>query len=107
MTTVQFTSFEGKVTTINGQPGQSVMQVAVQNGIEAMGGECGGVLSCATCHVFVDKDDYAKLPPMSPQENEMLDGTAIDREQYSRLACQIKLDDSLELLRVTTPEYQE
>jgi 2Fe-2S ferredoxin len=107
VTKVQFTAFDGTVTTVEGQPGQSVMQVAVQNGVPGMTGECGGVLSCATCHVILDKDDFAAIQPMSDSENIMLDGTAVDRTAYSRLGCQVKLDGKLALLKVTTPEYQE
>jgi 2Fe-2S ferredoxin len=67
--------------------------------------ECGGSLSCATCHVFVDQSDVAALPPMEEMEDEMLYGAAEDRQETSRLSCQIKLTDGLEL-HVTTPETQ-
>jgi 2Fe-2S ferredoxin len=85
--------------------GDSVMETAVRNGVPGIVAECGGSLSCATCHVFVDESDFAALPPMEDMEDEMLYGAAEDRRETSRLSCQIKLTDGLEL-HVTTPETQ-
>ena len=81
------------------------METAVRNGIPGIVAECGGSLSCATCHVFVADDDLEDLPEMSDMEDEMLYGTTEDREDNSRLSCQIKVSDDTEL-RVTTPETQ-
>ena len=53
MSTVVYTADDGSVTTIDGRPGDSVMETAVRNGVPGIVGECGGSLSCATCHVFV------------------------------------------------------
>ncbi|MCS3835670.1 2Fe-2S ferredoxin [Pseudomonas sp. JAI111] len=107
MVKVEFTSFDGNTVVAEGRPGQSVLQVAIQNGVMGISGECGGVLSCATCHVFVSDDDLSKVEPMSDAEDAMLDGTAIDRTANSRLACQLKFINGLDSLRVSTPEYQE
>ena len=38
-------------------------------------------------------------------EDEMLDGTAVDRQDHSRLSCQITLEDGCEY-HVTTPSEQ-
>jgi 2Fe-2S ferredoxin len=83
------------------------MGTAVRHGVPGIVGECGGVLSCATCHVFVDEADFGRLPPMSDAEDEMLDGAAEDRRPNSRLSCQIKLGAELGDLRVCTPEFQQ
>jgi 2Fe-2S ferredoxin len=107
MPSVVFTSFDGNATTVTVNPGESVMKAAVRNGVKGIVGECGGVLSCASCHVFVDADELDTLPPMKPDEDELLDGTAVDREENSRLSCQLVLDESYGQLRVTTPEFQE
>lgn len=107
MAQVKFTSFDGAVTTKPVGVGESVMQVAVRNGVPGIVGECGGVLSCATCHVFVDENDLDRLPEMSPMEDELLDGAAEDRRDCSRLACQLKLDEDFGTLHVATPEYQD
>lgn len=81
------------------------METAVRNGVPGIVGECGGSLSCATCHVFVSSETEPLLSDMSDLEDEMLDGTAVDRRPESRLSCQIKLVDGCEY-RVTTPETQ-
>jgi 2Fe-2S ferredoxin len=106
MPTITFTHADGAVTTIEAENGVSVMQNALSNGVPGIVGECGGVLSCATCHVFVDESDFARLPEMNDMEDEMLDGAAEDRGPTSRLCCQIVVSDELGDLHVTTPEFQ-
>lgn len=107
MPEVTYTAHNGSLRTIEGNVGDSVMQTAVRNGVPGIVGECGGVLSCATCHVFVDESDFVRLEPMGDLEEEMLQGAAEEPTECSRLSCQIKLTDDLGSLHVTTPEYQE
>jgi ferredoxin, 2Fe-2S len=104
---ITYTSADGSVRVLDATPGDSVMQTAVRNGLPGIVGECGGVLSCATCHVFVDESDLERLPPMSEMEDEMLDGAAEDRRDNSRLSCQIPVSEELGDVHVTTPEFQE
>lgn len=106
MSEIIFTSAEGSTRTLPISDGESVMHVAVRNGVEGIVGECGGVLSCATCHVFVDPSDLARIEPMGDLEDELLDGAAEDRQDCSRLSCQIKVAESFGTLHITTPEYQ-
>lgn len=105
MPTVHFTDADGETRDIEGNTGDSVMETAVRNGLPGIVAECGGSLSCATCHVFIREDDLAELPAMEDMEDEMLYGTAVDREENSRLSCQLKLCDGQDL-HVTTPETQ-
>ena len=105
MTTVHFTDFEGTVREVQANPGDSVMETAVRNGIPGIVAECGGSLSCATCHVFVREDCLSGLPAPSEMEDEMLYGTAEERQDNSRLSCQIRLAEGADL-HVTTPETQ-
>ncbi|SMX67677.1 ferredoxin, 2Fe-2S [Brevibacterium sp. 239c] len=105
MPTVHFTDSEGTTRDIDANPGDSVMETAVRNGVPGIVAECGGSLSCATCHVFVDENQLDELDPMSEMEDEMLYGTTEDREDNSRLSCQLKVTDATDL-RVTTPESQ-
>ncbi|MBF6207917.1 2Fe-2S iron-sulfur cluster-binding protein [Nocardia abscessus] len=107
MTKATYTSHDGNTVQIALEPGETVMEGAIRNGVPGIVGECGGVLSCATCHVIVDARDFDRLPVMSDLENEMLDGTAQDREECSRLSCQITASDELHEIRVTTPEFQQ
>lgn len=105
MAKVIYTSAEGEVREVEATPGDSVMETAMRNGVPGIVAECGGSLSCATCHVFVDEEDLANLPEMEEMEDEMLWGTAVDREDNSRLSCQLKVCDGC-TIRVTTPETQ-
>lgn len=105
MSTVIYTAANGTVTEIDGRPGDSVMETAVRNGVPGIVGECGGSLSCATCHVFVAPETWDLVGGPGDLEDEMLDGTAVDREDNSRLSCQIPLQDGCEY-HVTTPAEQ-
>jgi 2Fe-2S ferredoxin len=105
MPQVTYTDATGDARTVQAATGDSVMETAVRNGVPGIVAECGGSLSCATCHVIVDPADFDTLPAMESMEDEMLYGTAVDREQTSRLSCQIKVTEDMDL-HVTTPETQ-
>ncbi len=105
MPQVTYTDHLGGQCTVEANVGDSVMETAVRNGVPGIVAECGGSLSCATCHVFVEPADFAGLPPMEDMEDEMLYGAAVDREETSRLSCQVRLADGAHL-HVTTPATQ-
>lgn len=105
MPQITYTDHLGDSRTVTANIGDTVMETAVRNGVPGIVAECGGSLSCATCHVIVDPADFAALPAMEPMEDEMLYGTAVDREETSRLCCQIRVTDGFDL-HVTTPETQ-
>ncbi len=65
-------------------------------------GTCGGSLSCASCHVYFDADDYAKVGNPSEDEADMLD-LSFNLKPTSRLSCQIKVTEVLSGLRVYIP----
>ena len=105
MSTVTYLDASGESRTIDANPGDSVMETAVRNGVPGIVAECGGSLSCATCHVFVDESQLDQLPEMDEMVDEMLYGAAVDREDNSRLSCQIPITEGMDL-KVTTPETQ-
>lgn len=86
--------------------GATAMEAAISSGVHGIVAECGGALSCATCHVYVDESWLDRLGPMDPFESEMLDGTASPREAGSRLSCQIKLTPQLSGIILTVPPTQ-
>ncbi len=90
----------GEERTVEGEAGLSVMEVIRDAGIDEILALCGGCCSCATCHVHVDPAFAAKLPKMSPDEDDLLDSTS-DRDANSRLSCQLPFTDALDGLRVT------
>lgn len=107
MTRVHLIQPDGKTVTLEGEGGNSVMQLAVGAGLSGIVGECGGSAMCATCHVYVDEPWANQLPPPESTELEMLECTASERLPSSRLSCQIKLSPALEGLTVRMPERQQ
>lgn len=105
MPTVTYTDYDGTEVTLDGTVGDSVMETAVRNGLPGIVAECGGSMACGTCHVFVCPQSMDQLKPMGELEDEMLDGTAVEREENSRLSCQLTLTKNMDL-HVQTPETQ-
>lgn len=106
MPKVTYVDHAGAPTTVEVPTGWSVMEAAIDNDIPGIDADCGGCLSCATCHVYVDAAWLDKLPPREDDELEMLDCTAEDSRDNSRLSCQIKVTEELDGLVVTLPEFQ-
>jgi 2Fe-2S ferredoxin len=106
MPRVTYISQDEKATTLDIAIGTSVMQAAVFNGIDGIVAECGGSCMCATCHVYVREDLLALTPPMQPDEDAMLEGTASERRPNSRLSCQLVVSPEMEGLVVYLPETQ-
>ena len=104
--TIHLRAADGRALRIPGRRGQSLMQAAVAAGVHEIAADCGGLLSCATCHVFVDAPWHERLAPPSADELSMLELTAAPREHDSRLSCQITLDDELDGLAVRLPARQ-
>jgi len=69
----------------------------MDDGVSAI---CGGMCSCATCHVYVDPAWFGKLPARMSDETDMLKDLTSFREN-SRLSCQIQVSDALDGLRVS------
>jgi ferredoxin, 2Fe-2S len=82
------------------------MQGATRAGVEAIAADCGGSLTCATCHVYVDKAWTSKLPAPSADELSMLEMTAAPRLANSRLSCQLIATEALDGMVITLPETQ-
>ncbi|MEI4509405.1 2Fe-2S iron-sulfur cluster-binding protein [Sphingopyxis sp. CCNWLW253] len=102
---VRFISASGETTFVEGRVGQSLMEAARGNGVDAIIGECGGCCACATCHVYIDAQWRDVVGRPSEDEDAMLD-FASDRRPESRLSCQIRLRPELHGLIVTTPASQ-
>jgi ferredoxin len=102
MTLVRFISADGNhIQEVRGSEGQRLLDLAQAHG-QRLEGTCEGQMACSTCHLIVDAEDFAKLPPASEEEEDLLD-FAMHVTRYSRLACQIWLTDELESLTVTLP----
>ena len=105
MISITYIEHDGTERSIEARPGSSVMLAAVTNGVPGIDADCGGSCSCATCHVFVNKEWLSKIGEINPTEEAML-SLSPDRKENSRLACQIPVTEDLDGLVVTTPEFQ-
>lgn len=94
MAKITFLTSDGQTIELEGQSG-SVMQLAVKNNVPGIDGDCGGVCSCATCHVHVDPAFFEKTGGASEIEQDMLEFEDNSNE-YSRLSCQIQISDALD-----------
>ena len=81
-------------------PASGVLMEPLRDMVDGVNAICGGMCSCATCHVYVDEAWRAKLPAPMSDETEMLKDLVSYREN-SRLSCQIQLGAALDGLRLT------
>jgi 2Fe-2S ferredoxin len=105
MPKITFIEHDNTVHTVEAEPGSTVMETALRNGIASIVAECGGGCSCATCLVHVDEAWAPIVGQPSAEEDEMIDG-AFEVKPTSRLSCQIKVTEALDGLVVRTPSYQ-
>jgi ferredoxin, 2Fe-2S len=103
---IAFIADDGQHRTVDATEGKSVMWAAVDNGVEGILADCGGTLTCATCHVIVPPEWADRLPPPSSDELAMLDMTAAPREPGSRLSCQLAVTPELHGLTLRLPATQ-
>ena len=107
MPKVTYIAHDGAQTTVDVPVGENVMRGALYNGIDGIVGECGGGLSCATCHCYVDTAWTGKVGgPSSTDEDQLLEQAAAEVRPSSRLSCQINMTDELDGLIVHLPENQ-
>ena len=107
MPKVTYVAFDGTKRDVDVPAGENVMRGALYNDVQGIAGECGGGLSCATCHVYVDPAWVAKVGgPSTEQEREMLDSAYCEVKPESRLSCQIVMSEALDGLIVHMPEKQ-
>lgn len=94
MALITFITSDNKITTVEGNSG-SVMELAVQHKIKGIDGDCGGVCSCATCHVHAQPEQWEKVGKPNEMESDMLefDDNVSD---YSRLSCQMQITEALD-----------
>ena len=84
------TDKDGRDVEVDARPGLSIMENIRQlpRSVEAV---CGGLCSCATCHVLIDEESMRRLPPRRYEERAMLATSRSFDAQRSRLSCQIKV----------------
>lgn len=91
----------GDERIVDAENGHSIMQVAVQADIPGIVGECGGEMSCATCHVYCE--DQSGFKRRGIDEEDLLE-LVDDLRDSSRLSCQLKLSDNTPQVVVQVPQ---
>ena len=94
MAKITFITSANEEITLEADSG-SVMELAVANGVSGIDGDCGGVCSCATCHVHVLPEHTAKTGEASEIEKDMLE-LDDNADEFSRLCCQLEISDALD-----------
>jgi 2Fe-2S ferredoxin len=99
MTTLNVTDRDGAAHQLQAASGGTLMEVLrdADMGIAAL---CGGMCSCATCHVYIDSAWLPKLPAIQSDEQDVLNDLA-ERTPNSRLSCQIALSAEYNGLAIT------
>lgn len=94
MAKITFITSDNETITAEAKSG-SVMELAVKNKVQGIDGNCGGVCSCATCHVHVQPEDWEKTGAPGELESDMLEFDE-NVSEYSRLSCQIQVSKDLD-----------
>ena len=103
---VHLTAHNGVTTSITAKIGKTLMEAATAANVDGIAADCGGLMTCATCHVYVDEMFASQLGTPDAEETAMLAFTAAPRQPNSRLSCQITLSAALDDLRVQLPSTQ-
>jgi 2Fe-2S ferredoxin len=100
MAKIVVTDRDGQQHEVEGRVGLKVMETLreLDYGVLAI---CGGLCSCATCHVHVDGGWVDKLPPQEGDEKELLMELSHYDPARSRLSCQLEFTADLDGLALT------
>ena len=90
---------DGKLHEIEAKPGLKFMEILreLDYGVSAI---CGGLCSCATCHIYVDESWVARLPKKQSDEHDLLTELSDYRAATSRLSCQVDFTEALSGIKV-------
>ena len=104
MAKITWKTEDGNEIIADVKDGLNLMEAATANNVLHIEGECGGCLSCATCHVFVEDSWLNQTGEVDDIEDTMLDMTDVERQHNSRLSCQITASPALDGLVLFVPE---
>lgn len=102
---VTFIQPDGSRESFMSMPGDTLMDVALDNGVAGIKAQCGGGCTCCTCHCYVSAPWFNELNAQHPDETEMLE-YAWGKAENSRLACQVRLSADLDGIQVVVPAQQ-
>lgn len=105
MVQIVFTKDGKDDRVVDGKEGATLMEAALINDIGEILADCGGALSCATCHVYIADEWRERVGDPDDEERTMLE-MAVDPDERSRLSCQITLTSEMDGLKVILPKSQ-
>jgi len=105
MISITFVSHSGASCQVLAQPGMSLMQAAKLNDVPGILAVCGGACACATCQVYISPE-WADVVGSPGEMESLIIEFAQEQGEHGRLACQIKLTESLNGLVVRLPAEQ-
>ena len=105
MPKITYIEHDGTTHEVDAAVGTTVMNAALDNLVPGIDADCGGECSCATCHVMVQGEWMKVVGQPGETEESMLDLNP-ERQENSRLSCQIPVTEELDGLVVQLPEFQ-
>ena len=106
MVKVTYIAHDGSETQVDVPVGTTLMEAAIQNGVDGIEAVCGGNCYCGTCRIYITDQWLEKLAPAQEEELAMIEASG-EEDPNTRLACQIPVTEALDGIRVTTPEFQK
>ena len=64
---------------------------------------CAFDCRCRTCHAVIEEKYFESLPPIEEDEEYLLN-TSLNRENNSRLCCQIKMTEEMDGMKIIVKE---
>lgn len=106
MIRITYLQHDGRAHPVEAEPGKTLMSTAIAHGIPGIDADCGGECICATCHILVEPPWSGRLTAPAEAEQWTLEMAVDPQAGLSRLACQIRLDDTMDGLVVRLPPSQ-
>jgi 2Fe-2S ferredoxin len=103
---VTYFTHDGVDKLVDVPVGTTLMEGAIQNGVDGIEAVCGGNCYCGTCRIYVAAGWLEKLVPAQEEELAMIEASG-EEAANARLACQIPVTESLDGIVVTTPKFQK
>jgi 2Fe-2S ferredoxin len=106
MVKITYVSHDGAEKEVDVPVDMTIMEGAIQNGVNGIEAVCGGNCYCGTCRIYITDQWLEKLAPAQEEELAMIEASG-EEDPNTRLACQIPVTEALDGIRVTTPEFQK
>lgn len=105
MVQITYLASTGRAFVVNGNAGDSLMRLAIGNGVPGIEAECGGAMACGTCRVGIPAEWVSQISPADEDEAQMLEYCE-SPAPATRLSCQVEISEALNGLHVTIPNTQ-